>query len=571
MADQYPKLEVSIDGINWVSSLQVKNGAQLDVRYKVTMNGREKVQVIFPVYDADDQQAIKLDTAFFTKKDWNAVKVTITSPATATFTGSDIPGICTFDFGGNPPQDTIEFRLTSLQQTFEIASQESCDTNFYLKERKGGRWVKAGQNTAIALRKEVKLPRVLKFAAINPFIADNGSTTLEWDVDDCKRIDLFKGSFNSMPVHSWTDSTAKGKAKDTFTVNNLKIDTQFYLRCNGSASYQFVPGQTADTDTVVKVFDESNVKSISNLFDSGKLMGLYENGNVLYALVLHANLAPANVYLWQSYDGLAWTPANNNNSIIAFNGKNTSNVPLDFAGSPGAIYNNKLYLVGGSRFDINKRSNEVYFYDFGNPDAGWQKSAAKANFTARMGMCCIVYANQLWAIGGNDEDGASTGVYTFDEKEWKMAVSMPTPGCMLSGLVVNNQLQIFGGFGDIPGIYDRNITNAFYYDSARDKWASFNWTSSIEKDSYVACAVASHRDTRFLFSTIYNNQYRHRVQAIKDNELILCTDKAPFIGDSFYSIQAVPFKDVVWLCAVANEGQLVSIDLSYFFYNKKSR
>lgn len=82
-----------------------------------------------------------------------------------------------------------------------------------------------------------------------------------------------------------------------------------------------------------------------------------------------------------------------------------SDVPQSMAESPGVVYDNKLWLIGGSSVDPEAYGNKVWYYK----NNKWNEMAAKDKiFSERMGHACIVFPRiinnqiqeEIWVFGG---------------------------------------------------------------------------------------------------------------------------------------------------------------------------
>jgi hypothetical protein len=315
-----------------------------------------------------------------------------------------------------------------------------------------------------------------------------------------------------------------------------------------------------------------------NPFGNGKLTNLFAWNDLLYALVL--NESGEDVIMWESKDGFTWEKTDDGGEISFKHNE----VPLDFAGSPSVVLSDKVYLIGGSRYNVEFVSNEIYSYGLKNK-GGWQKNTA--SFTPRMGHACVVYNKEIWILGGCDDVSALNDVYHYDGTTWCLeATSLPEPRCMATAAVFKNNIQMFGGFSFIPGDADVLLENAFVYSG--HLWASLDWAQDNNspvsndgdsKDKLLnACAVAVCKDDLYVIQSYYEKdsmsktvmRFSSMIKRINESRDAATIDafeiNGDFLMDDFaFSIQAVTFNDVIWLCVVAldDDGNVASKPLRY--------
>jgi hypothetical protein len=84
--------------------------------------------------------------------------------------------------------------------------------------------------------------------------------------------------------------------------------------------------------------------------------------------------------------------------------KEIGEIPPQMATSPGVVYNNKLWLIGGSSVDYDNCSNESWSFGMD----GWKQSEGEPLWPERMGHSCIVFSRmvgeedkkEIWLFGG---------------------------------------------------------------------------------------------------------------------------------------------------------------------------
>jgi hypothetical protein len=565
----------SVKDDTWSSSQQVENNRQLkDINYKITLNGRTAVRVVFPVHSTGDYTSIPQDEALLTDTDWQNINMIINPQDGVTANRNGLP-IGVYDLNVTNNQLTeLRFHLELKNDITPYSGTAKAICKLQYSTNSGGRtkWVDLPYPVTILIVKSVAPPAVIKFTAKQIVVASDEKTTLQWDVINSTSITINDGKKNlNIGV---TDFKAE------FETDSLSSDTEFTLTViNDTAS----PVTAA---LLVKVNKNSAfVPEKQQLFDGQKLMGLYQWGEKLYALVLYdKGVSEQNVLFWESFDGLNWQKTNiysktpgfntNNDNLTADNDvlKAPLKIRVDFAGSPGVVYNNKLYLIGGSRFDSDFRSQSVYYFDFGSPEDGWQQDI-DAGFTPRMGHACLVYNQEIWVIGGYNDQGANNEVWKFDGEKWSNvsanpAYALKSNRCMLSAIVNSDgYIEIYGGFGDFPGDPDQTLANSYVLN---DTWVPIQLSQGTETLNYVCCTVVKTRGQIFTLNTVYDNKLSDRIQLLIENNTITLKDilnPTDFgIQEYIFNIQAVDFKDVVWVCILNKMDTIKSNLLSYFVY-----
>jgi hypothetical protein len=570
-----PLLQVSsATGNDWSDSIQVANGKQLtDVSYQITFNGNSTVRVTFPVC-ADKEDAISCDKALMTLADWNNISITA-DPATAvTVNHNNSPtGACDFTVVSTGVT-TVIVRWALKGQLTVYNGDATANCQILYSTTAGGRttWKTAASSVNILMKKDTTPPAIVKFTAKRIVVASDEPAALEWEVIDATSILIQMGdSLRSLDVPA-------NQFKGSLTTGSLAGNTTFKLTATNDAS-------SVTRSIIVKVCENNSlVPEKKTLFGGQKLMGLYPWGGKLFALILSSADQHQNVFLWESDDGLNWqkaefysyTPVFVHSSVggsSTVDGSSAPGIDLDFAGSPGVIYKDKLYLIGGSRFDTDFRSNLVYYLDFAASEKGWQ-AGAPASFTPRMGHACVVYNKEIWVIGGYNEQGCSNEVWKFDGTTWtdlSVSNALPTNRCMLSAIINNGNIEIYGGFGNVPGVPDQTLADSYVF--AGNSWTPLVLGGNVEQIPYVTCTVARSKEYNFIFSTVYTDQLQDRVQMLLENNVLTLKDilsSTDFgMQEYIFHIQAVDFNDVVWLCILTKTNVIKSNVLSYFVYVSK--
>lgn len=149
-------------------------------------------------------------------------------------------------------------------------------------------------------------------------------------------------------------------------------------------------------------------------------------------------------------------------------------MPRDWASSPAAWYEGKFWLVGGSSFDTERVSNEVWVGSIDKLSGrwSWKPAQTQPNWPARMGHACVTFDGNLWVIGGWDGQGNSLAdAHYFDSQKNKWTrVDMGEwhGGCLFAAAVYDTgdgtgaQLNLYGGMKE-------PFSDTFYNDTWRVK------------------------------------------------------------------------------------------------------
>jgi hypothetical protein len=143
-------------------------------------------------------------------------------------------------------------------------------------------------------------------------------------------------------------------------------------------------------------------------------------------------------------------------------------VPDKMQFSPGVVFKNKLWLIGGSSFDENEPGDQVWCYEE-NPDAKerrrWVRSGLNLKqIGARACHACVVVpvpdgqgelAEQLWILGGVDKGQCYQDVWTCDGEAWAEANTPAWAGRCRHATAAQqigrgnevSEVWLFGGFG----------------------------------------------------------------------------------------------------------------------------
>ncbi len=143
--------------------------------------------------------------------------------------------------------------------------------------------------------------------------------------------------------------------------------------------------------------------------------------------------------------------------------------------SPGAFFKNKIWLVGGSQIDPEVCSNMVWWFDPRSKESG---TGTLPPWTPRMGHACTTFGNELWILGGVDENGNTlSDVWSFDGTTWQERTPLTTPLCLLAATDFDKRLWVYGGL-DAP--FGRPHKALRYLDAGAGDWQQMSFRRADE-------------------------------------------------------------------------------------------
>jgi hypothetical protein len=144
--------------------------------------------------------------------------------------------------------------------------------------------------------------------------------------------------------------------------------------------------------------------------------------------------------------------------------------------SPGAFFKNKIWLVGGSQIDPEVCSNMVWSFD---PHAKASGPRTSAPWTPRMGHACTTFGDELWILGGVDENGNTlSDVWSFDGATWQERAPLETPLCLLAATDFDKRLWVYGGLDAPFGTPQKALR---YLDAGAQDWQEMSFSEGVGK------------------------------------------------------------------------------------------
>ena len=342
-------------------------------------------------------------------------------------------------------------------------------------------------------------PRIASFTADRYNVLSGGLVRLDWTLTEVADFELLDAGApdRSLRTGRGTSGSWVGQGRGDFLLRAL------------------VGGEAVDTRHLrIHQFSETGFQShelnLPNLPDA-EILGLYAHPGRgrLYAL-LRAGPGSESAELWSTGHGFdpdagTWAPETNATG-------ETITLSLDAARRPGAIFQNRLWLLGGDCCDPDAPGAAVGYYDFqetawhevGPTDPrGWPGAMAE-----RMGHAVVVLpaGDRLWVMGGWSQNGGPRGdVWSFDGRAWKPEAPR-CDLCLFGAAATDGAVWRVGGFADPGGAADLTATR---YDSD-GKATAFDGV--IRKGQFCASAlfVPAGATRPSGVATVYaTNGYRH--------------------------------------------------------------
>jgi len=603
-----PTITVSTDNKNWQRSCSIVEG---DIYFKITTNGERTLRLVIPV-DYPGNPNTKENNSLLTANQWATAFYTAIKGVTQDVDikkeekSHSIPIVIHSD----PVPDEIVIKFQNYTPAIPDL-KATC----WLQYKEGEKWGPAvkddpdthrDQTVIVQATANADAPVIRKFTALPPILGTSGSTTLLWDTDADTDADSVTITDNTKypPV---SISPPRLPGSQSVTSPSTMCTWRFSLKAKkgGNSVTQSLELSVYDNNH----FGSPNTGHGSTFLDSGSLMNIFtlDPNDKMYGLVQTMN--GDNVEIWESYDGAKWAKSvAYSKALPSFKDANIP-IPVAFAGSPCVVYNKKVFLTGGSRFDPSPEvmSNAVYYFDFNQPESGWQqqqcdtfpKRVAAAVCNRKTYLSDGKVSEKIYLLGGCDEQGALDDVWTYtDDEGWKHASgdSMPGARCMHSAVTIppakpqqgkSDVILVYGGYSDKPGKPDVDILSYFQF---QDGWIQKQYASSIKFPSNNCQGNSAQVASDSLFWTIDTGDadvsYKGKLHLIL-SPLVGATDAKfaildpvannlngkesvnlsgnAFDNDAIYSIQTLLFKQVPWFLFVTRNFMLQSN--LYFFVN----
>jgi hypothetical protein len=554
-----PKIEVSAaypaQKSDWGNAVVLENKTDSHLYFSITPNDATSVQIIFPVYPTAIKSKAITDNDSWGRESCRMTVLQQAGTDDIAIEKTSRNNIYQFDITIAP--DIKDAIIIQLDIKTIDAAEAICQVNYYDDE--GQQELPEADWLKINIEEKPKQPVIEAFttnrAVLKQAVTGETDFVLSWKVLDAKKIRIEQdGATIDNP----------DVASNNLPVSNLKHDSTYKLiATNGTLN--------AEKAITIQYLKTTGVYTVES-FNENKLVNLINGGDKIYALV--KNDDNSDIIMWQTSDGINW-----DKSDAGSFKSNALPVPLEFAGSSGVFYDNKIYLIGGSRFDFDFKSNGIWFFDFNDKNKGWQ-AGTEPSFTSRMGHALVVYKPALpqkpaiWLLGGLGPQGTFDDIHIFEGGAWReQNFKMHHALCMHNIIISGNNIEVYGGFGDNPATLDQKIKDAVFLDitSINKEWKAFPWianskSGSIVNNNQLSCNVGLIKDNRFFFTIFKGNDLEYGVYKLNEGRELV---KQPVtnqvtIDKYFTSTQIITFNNLICFCAVLDDGVFESRKLCYF-------
>jgi hypothetical protein len=318
-------------------------------------------------------------------------------------------------------------------------------------------WTRSDTKTA---GKMVLEPRITSFTANRYNVKSGGGVELKWTIEPAGNFEM------KVPgARPLVTGEQKGDGKWPGNVRTGRQD--FILEAWAGKERPAYPESRRlriDINSQTK-FDGYELAS-PDWDGDPRVLGLYAHRRRgrLYALLRFPDSPYAS--LWYTEHGFTPAPDEWREATRKTDGKKAL-IPVAAARRPGAIFNDKLFLIGGDCCNPNSPGSGLGYCDL-NEDTGldWQEVGKKEAWSwpegmaERMGHAVVVVPDEngkeigLWVMGGWRQDGGvCDDIWEFDgttHSPWKKVEGLPLPRCLFGATATREAVWTVGGFGS-PG------------------------------------------------------------------------------------------------------------------------
>lgn len=578
-------LSVSAPGQNMPEkSIVILTGSTGSPTFTISCTEHTSIQLVLPVLNEETPDKEK-NNVLVDKATWEAITLKRGKLVNAKLTKPEDPlGVIEMSIidTGQPASASFSFNnfITSGEAGSALCSLKSQELRVINpdddpKKKGTPAWMDIHPaEVIISKTKVIEQPVITSLKASQYVLAAGEDTSISWETDNCDYC------YFSTNEHT-EDKKLDPNHKITIQIDSAGIHKYWLTACtkNGGKVQREITIE-AEKEPVCKL-------SGWKLPESSTLMGVYPYDKNLYAIVLHKT-PEVKAYLYVSESGL-----NNWRQVFRYTNKPVELDPK-LAGSPGVVFRDRLYLIGGSSFDPDKPGSDIGFYEF--KSKLWVASAdmpdsEKVFPTPRMGHACFEYNKEIWLLGGyHPSTGTLDDIWTTrNGLTWERSKKgLPGGGrCMMGAVVHKNARQqeeiwVYGGFPSEPGGKSYGYADTRIYNGTG--WETLKWAPETEQGlknlDYKAFSLASVNQSLFLFSTFRRvttpDVWEHTIVKIYKNNMWEQSTQPG--GNSWsmnldgYSLQTIVYQSIIWIRALRLAGRrdagVAGKDLYYYFLAK---
>ncbi|HEX9963240.1 MAG TPA: hypothetical protein VGB00_20075 [Pyrinomonadaceae bacterium] len=251
---------------------------------------------------------------------------------------------------------------------------------------------------------------------------------------------------------NWTKTNLPSVKRDAYETRYVQFNNAVYAlgqnRGNYADGIQF--GSTVRRTT--------DFKSWETLAEKSELPDRVFHGTIVFGgkIWLMGGYDGKNYYndIWNSTDGVRWTRVSEH---AAWSARNVGVVE----------FKNRLWIFGGGVIDGDKEINPDSHKEVWSSADGVNWTQEKMKTERRAGGTPVVYADKLWFVGANRNDGSfdNAVLVSADGVTWQAQSAPWSPRGAVAVWIFNNKLFMTGG----KYSYMKNGEPVFVY--SRDVWA----------------------------------------------------------------------------------------------------
>ena len=456
--------------------------------------------------------------------------------------------------------------------------------------------------------KEVPEPRITSFTASRYYVVSGDAVTLNWTIDPPGDFELRAGT-GAVPLVS-----DKQKGQGEWVQNVAKTEKQDFILEAWAGQKPAIPDtRRLHIDTVSSTHFENYLLAAPDWPNSPSVLALYANPSRgrLYALLRDnpPKASPASyASLWYTEHGFLPSPHAWRKATRKKDGTQPL-IPMEAARRPGAIFNDKLFLIGGDCCDPNSSGSSVGFCEL-NEDTGldWQEvgdnhpwswpknmNEPEKNMNERMGHAVVGVPDEkglekgLWVMGGWRQDGGvCDDVWQFTgttgKSAWSRVDGLKIPRCLFGATATPKAVWTVGGFGSPGGIpNDGAVRRCAIGANSWDDPATLPKIPDINTKDYQYCASVlfsreRDHDKPHGIATFWNvskdppqpTQKDFFFEKIESWEVLsFLPQRAPddlIQRRKWYHLQCTVFRDAVFFRTLTPDKDLVSNRVFYLVF-----